>query len=127
MTATIEIFKYEQNVDYYAAGELIFEAGDPGRVMYVVQEGEVDVLANGRVVDTVTAGGIFGEMALFDRSPRSASVMARTDCRVVPLDEARFMQHVHRTPFFALQVMRIMTERLRRRTLEVGQGVSGPA
>lgn len=127
MTATIEIFKYEQNVDYYAAGELIFEAGDPGRVMYVVQEGEVDVLANGRVIDTVTAGGIFGEMALFDRSPRSASVMARTDCRVVPLDEARFMQHVHRTPFFALQVMRIMTERLRRRTLEVGQGVSGPA
>ncbi len=127
MTATIEIFKYEQNVDYYAAGELIFEAGDPGRVMYVVQEGEVDVLANGRVIDTVTAGGIFGEMALIDRSPRSASVMARTDCRVVPLDEARFMQHVHRTPFFALQVMRIMTERLRRRTLEVGQGVSGPA
>jgi len=127
MTATIEIFKYEQNVDYYAAGELIFEAGDPGHVMYVVQEGEVDVLANGRVIDTVTAGGIFGEMALFDRSPRSASVMARTDCRVVPLDEARFMQHVHRTPFFALQVMRIMTERLRRRTLEVGQGVSGPA
>lgn len=127
MTATIEIFKYEQNVDYYAAGELIFEAGDPGRVMYVVQEGEVDVLANGRVIDTVIAGGIFGEMALIDRSPRSASVMARTDCRVVPLDEARFMQHVHRTPFFALQVMRIMTERLRRRTLEVGQGVSGPA
>ncbi len=127
MTATIEIFKYEQNVDYYAAGELIFEAGDPGHVMYVVQEGEVDVLANGRVIDTVTAGGIFGEMALIDRSPRSASVMARTDCRVVPLDEARFMQHVHRTPFFALQVMRIMTERLRRRTLEVGQGVSGPA
>jgi len=127
MTATIEIFKFEKNVDYYAAGELIFEAGDPGHVMYVVQEGEVEVLANGTVIDTVTVGGIFGEMALIDRSPRSASVIARTDCRVVPIDEARFMQHVHRTPFFALQVMRIMVDRLRRRTLEAGRGVAGQA
>ena len=115
MTATIEIFKYEKNVDYFAAGETIFNAGDEGHIMYVVQSGEVDVVVQDQVIETIAAGGIFGEMALIDRAPRSASVIARTDCRLVPLDEARFMQHVHRTPFFALQVMRIMNERLRRR------------
>ena len=115
MTATIEIFKYEKNVDCFAAGETVFNAGDEGHVMYVVQSGEVDVVARDQVIETIAAGGIFGEMALIDRAPRSASVVARTDCRLVPLDEARFMQHVHRTPFFALQVMRIMNDRLRRR------------
>lgn len=120
--ATIEIFKYEKNVDYYAAGEPIFEAGGEGHLMYVVQSGEVDVVAGGDVIETIGPGGIFGEMALIDRSPRSASVVARTDCRLVPIDETKFMQHVHRTPFFALQVMRIMTERLRRRMEASGTG-----
>jgi CRP-like cAMP-binding protein len=108
MTTTIEIFKHEKNVQYFAAG-------DEGHVMYVVQAGEVDVMAGVSLIETIGPGGIFGEMALIDKSPRSASVVARTDCRLVPIDEIRFMQHVHRTPFFALQVMRIMTERLRRR------------
>lgn len=115
MTATIEIFKFEKNVDQYAAGDTIFRAGDEGHCMYVVQDGELEVIAHDKVIDVVTAGGIFGEMALVDRSPRSATVIARTDCRLVAIDEAKFMQHVHRTPFFALQVMRIMTDRLRKR------------
>ncbi|WP_374688962.1 Crp/Fnr family transcriptional regulator [Promineifilum sp.] len=115
MTATIEIFKFEKNVDQYAAGDTIFRAGDEGHCMYVVQDGELEVIAHDKVIDVVTSGGIFGEMALVDRSPRSATVVARTDCRLVAIDEAKFMQHVHRTPFFALQVMRIMTDRLRKR------------
>lgn len=115
MSATIDIFKYEKNVAYFAAGETIFEEGDEGHVMYVVQDGEVDIILNGQVIDTITTGSILGEMALIDRSPRSAKSVARVDTRLVPIDEAKFMQHVHRTPFFALQVMRIMTQRLRRR------------
>ena len=115
MTATIEIFKFEKNVDYYDAGETIFQAGDEGHCMYIVQAGEVDVGAGEVLVETIGPGGIFGEMAIIDKSPRSATVVARSDCRLVALDETKFMQHVHRTPFFAIQVMRIMTERLRRR------------
>lgn len=115
MSTTIEIFKYEKSVEYYAVGDTIFQAGDDGHYMYVIQDGEVEVVADGSVIDTVGPGGIFGEMALIDRSPRSATVRAKTDCRVVPIDEAKFMNHVHRTPFFALQVMRIMNDRLRRR------------
>ncbi len=113
--ATIEIFKYEKNVEYYTVGDTIFEAGDDGHYMYVIQEGEVEVVVNEQAIDRLGPGHLFGEMALIDRSPRTATVRALSDCRVVPIDESRFMQHVHRTPFFALQVMRVMNERLRRR------------
>jgi CRP-like cAMP-binding protein len=61
----------------------------------------------------VDAGGIVGEMALVDKAPRSANVVAKTDCVLVPIDEAAFMRHVHSTPFFALQVLRITVKRLR--------------
>lgn len=120
MSTTIEIFKYEKNVEYYAAGDTIFSAGDDGHYMYVIQDGEVEVLVDEKVLDSLGPGGVFGEMALIDKSPRTATVRARSDCRVVPIDEARFMNHVHRTPFFAIQVMRIMNERLRRRMVEAG-------
>jgi CRP-like cAMP-binding protein len=118
MKTTIDIFKFEKNVEYFSAGETVFNAGDEGNCMYVVQEGEVDVLANGKVIDSLGPGGMFGEMALIDHSPRSATVMAKTDCKLVPLDEDKFMAHVHRTPFFALTVMRLMTARLRNRMLD---------
>ncbi|HRI08466.1 MAG TPA: cyclic nucleotide-binding domain-containing protein [Nannocystaceae bacterium] len=120
MSTTIDIFKYEKNVEYYAAGDTIFEAGDEGHYMYVIQDGEIEILVNGKVIDSMGPGGVFGEMALIDKSPRTATARARTDCRVVPIDETRFMNHVHRTPFFAIQVMRIMNERLRRRMADVG-------
>ena len=122
MTATVEIFKFEKNVDYYDAGETIFREGDEGHCMYVVQAGEVDVLLGDALLETIGPGGVFGEMALIDKSPRSATAVARSDARLVALDETKFMQHVHRTPFFALQVMRIMTERLRRRMAAAGPG-----
>ena len=91
MTATIEIFKFEKNVDYYDAGETIFQAGDEGNCMYVVQAGEVDVMVGETLIETIGPGGIFGEMALIDRSPRSATIVARADCRLVALDETKFM------------------------------------
>ena len=125
MTATVEIFKFEKNVETFDAGQTVFSVGDAGHCMYVVQAGEVDVFVNGQLVETIGPGGIFGEMALIDKSPRSATLVARTDCRLVPIDEARFMQHVHRTPFFALQVMRIMTARLRRRMAGAADGQDG--
>lgn len=53
-------------------------------------------------------------MALVDRTARSATAVAKTDCKLVALDETRFKSHVHRTPFFAIQVMRVMADRLRR-------------
>lgn len=113
MTTTIEIFKYEKNTEFFSAGETVFNIGDEGHCMYVVQEGEVEVVANGRLIDTHGPGGVFGEMAIIDHSPRTATVIAKTDCKLVPLDEDKFMNHVHRTPFFALTMLRMLSERLR--------------
>jgi CRP-like cAMP-binding protein len=97
----------------FSSGETIFSAGDEGKVMYVVTDGEVDIRIGQTTVETVTAGSIFGEMALIDRHVRSADAVARTRCRLVEVDQRRFQFLVSETPFFALQVMSIMAERLR--------------
>lgn len=97
------------------AGEVFFEAGDPGDVMYVVLDGEVDLVIGGRQVETVRPGGVFGELALIDDAPRSGSARARTSGRVVPLDRDQFEFLIHEHPSFAVEVMSIMAARLRRR------------
>lgn len=97
----------------FTAGDTIFSEGDSADHMYVVRSGEVEIVVNGTVVDTVGPAGIFGEMALIDRAPRSATVRCKTDCSVLQLDERRFLFFVDETPFFALDVMRILVQRLR--------------
>ena len=98
----------------YAAGDVIFAEGDTGDAMFVVRTGEVTVERGGRVMETLSGGGVFGEMALIDGSPRSATVRAKTDCEVAPINEKTFLFLVHETPFFAIAVMRTLADRLRR-------------
>ncbi|HSB59988.1 MAG TPA: cyclic nucleotide-binding domain-containing protein [Methyloceanibacter sp.] len=98
----------------FAAGDVIFAEGDKGDAMYVVRNGEVTVERNGKVMETLGGGGIFGEMALIDGSSRSATVRAKTDCEVAPINEKSFLFLVHETPFFAVAVMRTLADRLRR-------------
>ena len=112
--STIEIFKHETDTVPYSAGQIIFSEGEPGDVMYVVQEGEVEITLDGHVLETAGPGGLVGEMALVDTAHRSATAVAKTDCKLVAIDETKFKVHVHHTPFFAVQVMRIMADRLRR-------------
>jgi len=97
-------------------GDIIFNAGEPGGEMYVVTSGTVAMRARGELLETVDTGGIFGEMALVDQEPRSATAVAVTACELVPIDEKRFQELLRREPGFGLQVMRVMAERLRRRT-----------
>ncbi len=111
---TLNYFKNEPNAQEIKAGETIFDQGELADVMYVVREGEVDIVVGDKVVETVGVGGIFGEMALIDNSPRSASCVARTDCKIIPVNQHWFVYMVQETPYFALQVMGIMAERLRR-------------
>jgi CRP-like cAMP-binding protein len=111
---TVNIFKHEEDAVTVPADQTIFREGETGDVMYVVQEGEVDITIRDRLLETVGPGGVIGEMALIDSSARSATAVTRTDCKLVPLDEERFKIQVHHTPFFAIQVMRVMAGRLRR-------------
>ena len=57
---------------------------------------------------------MLGEMALIDHAPRAATATAIGDCRLVPISEKRFMFMIQQTPYFALQIMKVMAERLRR-------------
>ena len=82
--------------------------------MYVIRSGEVEIERDGKVVETLSPGGIFGEMALIDGSPRAATARAKTACEVAPITEKSFLFLVHETPFFAIAVMRTLAERLRR-------------
>jgi CRP-like cAMP-binding protein len=98
----------------FAAGDVVFSEGDKGDVMYVVRSGEVDIVKNGKVMETLGPGGVFGEMALIDGSPRVATVRAKTDCVLAPINEKSFLFLVHETPYFAVAVMRTLAHRLRR-------------
>ena len=100
-------------IDKFSANQNIFVEGDQGDCMYIVKEGVVDLVYKGKSLGTVEKGGIFGEMALIDFHPRSATAVAKTDCVLVPVDEKHFSRLVQETPAFALQVMRVLVQRLR--------------
>jgi len=98
----------------FEPGQVIFSEGDKGDKMYVIRSGEVEVERDGKIVETLSGGGIFGEMALIDGSPRAATARAKTACEVAPITEKTFLFLVHETPFFAIAVMRSLADRLRR-------------
>jgi len=81
--------------------------------IYLLLQGEVGVVANGEPIATIVAGEIFGEMASLGRMPRSASAVAKTDCRVIGLDEAQFNTALGKDPGFALMLLSIMAGRMR--------------
>jgi CRP-like cAMP-binding protein len=96
------------------AGEVIFRQGDPADGMYVVREGSVGLKVGDRLVETVEAPGLFGELALIDDEPRSLLAVAETDVSLIEIPTRHFWVLVHETPYFARLVMRVMSERLRR-------------
>ena len=112
------LFVDASNVQEFQASSTIFVEGAPGNVMYVVLEGEVELLVHSQVLEVAGPGDIVGEMALIDAKPRSATARAKSDCRLAPVDERRFLFLVHEHPFFALHVMRVLTDRLRRMDAE---------
>ena len=95
------------------AGTLIFEAGATGTVMFGVVEGEVEVRLPNGAVRRLGPQQTFGEMAIVDSSPRSATVVAVTDAKLAVIDRRMFLFLVHETPMFALQVMSSIAQRLR--------------
>src|SRR5207249_11350199 len=74
----------------YKAGDVIFKEGESGDEMYVVLEGEVAVIVHDKIVETVGVDNFLGEMALIDSRPRSATAVAKTDCKLAPINQNRF-------------------------------------
>src|ERR1035438_6052069 len=101
----------------FAPGQSIFQAGDPGEAMYIVVEGEVEIRDGSVLLETSGQGSIVGELALIDDEPRSATAVAKTVCRLVAVDRRRFQYMVQETPLFALSVMKVLADRLRKKNV----------
>jgi CRP/FNR family cyclic AMP-dependent transcriptional regulator len=113
MTA-INLFKHSADAIDVETGHPLFREGEVGDTMFVVLEGAVEVSHGERVIETIGPGGIIGELALIDTAPRSASATAATPSRLVCVGKQEFTFLVQEHPTFALQVMTVMAERLRR-------------
>jgi CRP-like cAMP-binding protein len=115
------IFADNPNAKSFAAGTVIFEKGTKGEEMYVIKEGEVDIFIDGCHLETVSPDDIFGELCLIDQETRIASAVARTDCVLQAINKRRFLFLVQETPLFAIRVMKVLADRLRRVDLLVAR------
>ncbi|HUK45062.1 MAG TPA: cyclic nucleotide-binding domain-containing protein [Gaiellaceae bacterium] len=107
------------DTEKYAAGDTVFSQGEPADRMYVVSSGSVSLSIGDRHLETVGPGGLFGEMAVIEREPRSGTAIAESDTTLVAIDKRRFWFLVQETPYFAEIVMRVMAGRLRREDARV--------
>jgi len=109
-----ERFRNEKDLRTVQAGEVIFHQGDYGAVMFVLVAGDVDVIVSDEVVERASSGSVIGEMALIAHTTRSATVIARSLCHLVPIDVVRFDDYIREAPDFARFVMKVMADRIRR-------------
>ena len=109
----------------YADGELIVKEGEPGDCMYVIQEGEVEVFVTREGRDVPLAvrkrGEFFGEMAIFEREKRLASVRARGVARVLTVDRRQLLSRIEEDPALAMRVIQAMSHRIRDLSVELAR------
>ena len=109
----------------YADGEVIFREGDKGEGMYVVQAGKVKITKqtpSGEVtLSVIGSGDIFGEMALFDKLPRSATVTALGEARVLSVDKKKLFTLISRDPTTTFKIIETMSSRIRKLSEEISR------
>jgi len=98
---------------YFDRGKTIVQEGQAGLRMYAVLEGRVAVKLGSGVVERLGPGGVFGELALLEKAPRMASVVAETDCQLLPVNRTGFLLLVKTSPDFAESLLGSLAERLR--------------
>jgi len=118
--AALDFFEAAGTLETVAPGETLFvEHQKAGRLalhrdkMYLLVQGEIDIMAARKPIGAVKAGEIFGEMGLLSGSARSATAVARTACRVIGLDEEQLRRGLEMKPEFVLMLARLMIVRLR--------------
>jgi CRP/FNR family cyclic AMP-dependent transcriptional regulator len=108
-----ELFAQDTDTISLSPGATLFRAGETGNEMFVVLEGLLSIMVGGTVVETAMRGALIGEMALIEASPRTASVVAKTACRLARIDQKRFHKLIQENPRFASHVMKVLVDRLR--------------
>ena len=101
----------------YRDGEVITRQGDVGDCMFVIQHGRVQVLVEKDGVETplrvANEGEFMGEMAIFDREERSATLRAMGEARLLTIDRKNFLKRIHRDPSLAFRLVQTMSKRVR--------------
>ena len=109
----------------YEDGESLVRQGESGDAMHAIQEGNVEIIVDedGRPVRVGTAGPgeLIGEMAIFDREVRSATVRAVGQVRAVTVDRSTFMQRISEDPTLALRIVQTMSRRIRELDADVAR------
>jgi CRP-like cAMP-binding protein len=110
-----ELMNRTQNVQpaHTPVNKVIMKEGEGGVFMYVVLDGRVAISIKSKVVERVGPGGVFGEMALVDQSPRAASAVAETDCSLLSINRSQFLSTVRSNPAFAVSLLKALADRLR--------------
>jgi transcriptional regulator with GAF, ATPase, and Fis domain len=102
---------------HYADGDVVFREGDVGDIMYVIQSGKIRIskktAAGDVTIATLKTGEIFGDMALFDRQPRSATAVAAGDARVLSVDRKKLFSTISRDPTLVFKILESMSQRIR--------------
>lgn len=101
----------------YNGGEIIVNQGDAGDCMFVIQEGEVEVVRveNGKIIRLAVLGrgDFFGEMSIFEKETRSATVRAMSEVRVITVDKKTFMRRIQEDPSLAFRIFHTMASRIK--------------
>ena len=123
----LEHFRDAPAIKAVPPGTVLCRAGDPADFVYILIDGQANLLVGTTVVEVAVRGNLLGEVALIDGKPRSATVVTRTQCRVLPIDAPQFGQLIRDLPGFSEYVMNAMAERMRRMNdnLRAAQTIEG--
>ena len=110
----LEVFNDSADLIELKSRSVLFEEGSEAEFMYVIMNGEIGLSLHGKKIATAGKGSIIGEMALLSSDPRSATATAITDCQLAPIDLHSFKLLIQHTPDFALHIMKVLADRLRR-------------
>jgi CRP-like cAMP-binding protein len=109
----------------YEDGEMIVRQGEAGDCMFVIQEGEAQVLSEkdgqSQLLRVARAGELIGEMAIFEKLPRSATVRALGRTRVLTIDKKNFLRRISEDPSIAFRIVQSMSQRVRELSDEVAR------
>jgi CRP/FNR family cyclic AMP-dependent transcriptional regulator len=118
----IEKNLYQRYVKAFEPGQVIFKEGEPGSEMFIIIQGEVEIrkrtsMETAKTLSTFKPGDVFGEMAIIEKKPRSATAIATKACRMLVMNEPLFMAMIERNPDFAKKMILVLSERVRKSNL----------